>query len=140
MINQLETQDDSARQTVSRFDEQIKQQGEIILGAEKAANALSKRIEELEKIHREQTGERDEAENKLRGISEQIKRSNEERMNVIRDIDVLKEQIKNIEGNRKMLLENSGGFKQAMTELDDSDREIREKIERVKREIERSNR
>lgn len=138
LIEQLETQDDSARQTVLRFDEQIKQQGEIILGAEKAANALSKRIEELEKIHREQTGERTETENKLRNISEQIKSSNEERMNIIRDIDILKEQIKNIEGNRKMLLENSGGFKQAMTELDDSDREIREKIERIKREIEKS--
>lgn len=138
LIEQLETQDDSARQTVSRFDEQIKQQGEIILGAEKAANALSKRIEELEEIHCEQTGERTETENKLRGISEQIKSSNEERMNIIRDIDILKEQIKNIEGNRKMLLENSGGFKQAMTELDDSDRGIREKIERIKREIEKS--
>ncbi|MDE7399627.1 MAG: chromosome segregation protein SMC [Oscillospiraceae bacterium] len=138
LIEQLETQDDSARQTVSRFDEQIKQQGEIILGAEKAARALSARIGELEMLHREQTGERDEAENKLRGISEQIKSSNEERMNIIRDIDILKEQIKNIEGNRKMLLENSGGFKQAMADLDNSDREIREKIERVKREIEQS--
>lgn len=138
LIEQLETQDDSARQTISRFDAQIQQQGEIILGAEKAARTLSERIEELEKLHREQTGERDEAENKLRGISEQIKSSNEERMNMIRDIDILKEQIKNIEGNRKMLLENSGGFKQAMADLDNSDREIREKIERVKREIERS--
>lgn len=138
LIEQLENQDDSARQTVSRFDEQIKQQGEIILGAEKAAKAISVRIGELEKLHREQSGERTEAENRLRGISEQIKQSNDDRMNIIRDIDILKEQIKNIEGNRRMLLENSGGFKQAMADLDNSDRGIREKIERVKREIEQS--
>ena len=36
------------------------------------------------------------------------------------------------------MIENSDGYKQAMTDLDNSDREIREKIERIKREIEQS--
>lgn len=136
LIEQLETQSESSRKTLGGFDAQIKQQNDIAAAAEKLKGQLTEKITELEKKHEEQSGERTEAENKIRDISEKIKRFNLDKLDRERDIDVLKQQIKNIEDNRRTLIENSDGYKQAMSDLDASDREIREKIERIKREIE----
>lgn len=136
LIEQLETQSESSRKTLEGFDAQIKQQNDIAAAAEKLKGQLTEKITELEKKHEEQSGERTEAENKIRDISEKIKRFNLDKLDRERDIDVLKQQIKNIEDNRRTLIENSDGYKQAMSDLDASDREIREKIERIKREIE----
>lgn len=138
LIEQLETQGESARKTLEGFDAQIKQQNGIAAAAEKQKGELTEKIAELEKKHEEQSGERTEAENKIRDISEKIKSFNLEKLDRERDIDVFRQQIKNIEENRRTLIENSDGYKQAMSALDDSDREIREKIERIKREIEQS--
>ncbi len=123
---------------MQRFDYQIKQQTDIITAAEKETAVLSEKINELEQKHEEQSGERSDAENKIREISEKILKFNNDRLDSLHDIDLKKQQIKNIEDNRRTLLENSGGYQQAMSELDKNDRAIREKIERIKREIEAS--
>ncbi len=138
LIEQLETQGETSRKTLENFDAQINQQNEAAKSALSEKAKLSEKIAELEKKHEEQTGERTEAENKIRDISEKIKQFNLDRLDKERDIDVLSQQIKNIEENRRTLIENSDGFKKAMAALDDSDRDIREKIERIKREIEQS--
>lgn len=138
LIEQLETQGETSRKTLEGFDSQIKQQNEIAAAADAKKTELSAKIAELEKKHEEQTGERTEAENRIRDISEKIKQYNLDKLDRERDIDVFGQQIKNIEDNRRMLIENSDGYKQAMSDLDNSDREIREKIERIKREIEQS--
>ncbi|MCM1167259.1 MAG: chromosome segregation protein SMC, partial [Ruminococcus sp.] len=138
LIEQLENQGETARQTLAGFDRQLAQQNDIIAAAEKEIAALSERTEELEKKHEAQSGERSEAENRIRDVSERILKLNEERLDALHEIDLKKQQIKNIEDNRRTLLESGGGYRQAMSELDESDREIREKIERIKREIEAS--
>ncbi len=136
LIEQLEGQSENSKQSLQRFDAQIAAQNDIVSSAEDSIKRLSEKISELEKSYEEQSGERSETENKIRDISEKIKQSDQNRMDALHDIDLLRQQIKNIEDNRRMLLENSGGFKDAMSELDRSDREIREKIEAIKREIE----
>ena len=138
LIEQLETQSETSRKTLEGFDAQIKQQNEIAAAADAKKTELSEKIAELEKKLEEQSGERTEAENRISDISEKIKQYNLDKLDRERDIDVFNQQIKNIEDNRRMLIENSDGYKQAMSELDTSDREIREKIERIKLEIEQS--
>ncbi|MDE7231247.1 MAG: chromosome segregation protein SMC [Oscillospiraceae bacterium] len=136
LIEQLEDQSESSKQSLQRFDSQIAAQNEIVSAAENSIKQLSEKISALEKSYEEQSGERSETENKIRGISERIKQFDSDRMDALHDIDLLKQQIKNVEDNRRMLLENSGGFKDAMKELDESDRAIRERIEVIRREIE----
>lgn len=136
LIGALEQQSENSRQTLERFDIQIRQQSDIVFRADQKKAELLKKIEELERKFEQQSGERTETENKIRGISEKIRQFNMDKMGVLRDIDVLGQQIKNIEENRKMMLENSGDFKKAMSALDESDRDIRSKIEQINREIE----
>ena len=110
LIEQLENQGESSRLTLQRFDYQIKQQTDIITAAEKETAVLSEKINELEQKHEEQSGERSDAENKIREISEKILKFNNDRLDSLHDIDLKKQQIKNIEDNRRTLLENSGGY------------------------------
>ena len=136
LIEQLESQSENSRSTVKGFDMQLEQQNKLIENAESALQQLSEQIAELEKKYEDQTGARTEAENKIRDISDKIKQYNLDKLDALHETDVLKQQIKNIEDNRRMLSENSDAFKQAQSELDRSDQEIREKIEQIKREIE----
>ena len=138
LIEQLETQVQTSRKTLEGFDAQIKQQNDIAAAADAKKAELAAKIAELEKKLEEQGGERTEAENRIRGISERIRQYNLDKLDRERDIDVFRQQIRNIEDNRRMLIENSDGYRQAMSDLDNSDREIREKIERIKLEIEQS--
>ena len=138
LIEQLDAQSETARRTLENFDNQINQQTKLAETANQAKDELLERIAELETRQEEQSGKRTETENKLRDISEKLKQCNLDKLACERDIDVFRQQIKNIEENRKTLVENSDGYKRAMAELDGQDREIREKIERVKREITQS--
>lgn len=138
LIEQLENQRETARRTLEGFEQQIKQQTELAAAANSAKTELSEKIAQLEKKHEEQSGKRTEAENRIRDISEKIKQFNLDKLDKERDIDVFEQQIKNIKENRRTLIESSDGYKQAMNDLDASDREIREKIERIKRDIEQS--
>lgn len=138
LIEQLENSEETSKKTLSGFDAQIKQQNDAAALAVKEIERLGKEIEKLEKKLETQSGERTKTQNKLSDISEEIKKLGLERLDHEHDIDIFNQQIKNIEENRRTLIENSDGFKQAMSELDNSDREIREKIERIKREIEQS--
>ncbi len=138
LIEQLEAQGETARKTLEGFDERIKQHSETAQNAEKEISRLSEKLAELDREHERQSGSRTEAENRINSISEEIKTANLERLEHEHRADVLGQQIKNAEENRRALIENSDGFRQAMEQLDSSDREIREKIERIKREIEQS--
>ncbi len=138
LIEQLDLQGATSRQTLERFDLQVKQQNEIIGKAEKELFELEETIAELEKKHEEQSGERSETENRIKAVSDGIHELDLSKMSVQKDADALRAQIKSITDDRKTLLENSGGYKSAMENLDNSDREIRERIERLKREIEKS--
>lgn len=136
LIEQLSQQGEASKQTLARFDAQIKQQGDIIEKNRKALEDVAKEIEELERKHSAQSSERKAAEEHIKALSDSIQELNIKRVTAAGEIEKLGAEIRNIETNRRMLLENSGGYKQAMEELDAADRELREKIERVKREIE----
>lgn len=136
LIEQLSQQGEASKQTLARFDAQIKQQNDIIEKNRKALEDVAKEIEELERKHSAQSSERKEAEEHIKALSDSIQELNIKRVTAAGEIEKLGAEIRNIETNRRMLLENSGGYKQAMEELDAADRELREKIERVKREIE----
>lgn len=138
LIEQLETQSETSRKTLEGFDNRIKEQNELAAAADAKKAELSGKIAELEKKLEKQNGERTEAENRIRGISERIRQYNLDKLEREHDIDVFNQQIKNIEDNRRTLIENSDGYKQAMSKLDASDRDIRERIERIKLEIEQS--
>ena len=135
LIEQLSEQKRSSDLTLKQFDEQISRLDETISGAKAKTDDISKKIEKLEAEHTVLSEQRGEAENRIKSLYDSISALNMEKMSAIKDIDALKAQIKNIEENRRTLLENSGGFQSAMTALDSSDREIRENIERLKREI-----
>ncbi len=136
LIEQLSRQGEASKQTLARFDAQIKQQGDIMEQNRASLTETSALIEELERKHFEQSSERKDAEEHIKALSDSIQELNIKRVTAAGEIEKLSAEIRNIESNRRMLLENSGGYKQAMEELDAADRELRENIERIKREIE----
>ena len=136
LIEQLSRQGEASKQTLARFDAQIKQQGDIMEQNRALLTETAVLIEELERKHSEQSSERKDAEEHIKALSDSIQELNIKRVTAAGEIEKLGAEIRNIEANRRMLLENSGGYKQAMEELDAADRVLREKIERVKREIE----
>ncbi len=138
LIEQLEEQSESSRKTLGGFDLRIKQHTDAASLAEKTTAELKIKLGELEREREKQTGRRTEAEDRINAISEEIKQANLERLEHEHKADVIAGQIENVEENRRILIENSGGYQKAMEELDASDRAIRENIERIKREIEQS--
>ncbi len=135
LIEQLERQKETSDLALKRFDEQTLRLSETIKEAQKQIVLVSEKIEKLEEERSLRSEQRGETENRIKSLYDSISAFNMEKMSEIKDIDTLNVQIKNIEENRRMLLENSGGFKNAMASLDDSDREIRENIERLKCDI-----
>ncbi len=135
LIEQLERQKETSDLALKRFDEQSLHFNETIKEAQKQIVLVSEKIEKLEEERSLRSEQRGETENRIRSLYDSISAFNMEKMSAIKDIDTINVQIKNIEENRKMLLENSGGFKNAMASLDNSDREIRENIERLKCDI-----
>ncbi len=135
LSEQTASQKKNSELTLKRFDEQINRLVETITDAKAKVDVISKKIEKLEEERSQKSEQRGETENRLKSLYDSISALNMEKMSAVKDIDALKAQIKNVEENRRTLLENSDGFKDAMTALDNSDRDIREKIERLKREI-----
>ncbi len=135
LIEQLERQKETSDLALKRFDEQTLRLNETIKVAQKQIVLVSEKIEKLEEERSLRSEQRGETENRIKSLYDSISAFNMEKMSAIKDIDTINVQIKNIEENRRMLLENSGGFKNAMISLDESDREIRENIERLKRDI-----
>lgn len=136
LIEQLSKQGETSKQTLARFDAQIAQQRGTADEQHRSALQAQEKISELEGIHAEQSADRREFEEHIRSLSEQIQRLNLDKLSALKDIDALKIEIRSMENNRRMMLENSGGYKQAMADLDESDRTIRENIERIRLEIE----
>ncbi len=135
LSEQLSGQRASAEKTLRSYDEQIKSQNEIIAEKTKARENAEKEIAALEAEQSEKSGERDSVQNEIRAMSEEIQNANMKRVSAEGDIRALEAEIRRVEENRRLLYENSGGYKQAMERLDESDREIREKTERLKIEI-----
>lgn len=136
LIEQLESQGESSRQTLQSFEKQIAEQNAIIAEADKIISELAGKIEELNKSYEAQTGERSQTADKIKQISDNIEEANSRRTSALHEIDLLRADIKNIEENRRSLIKNSDDYKNKMDELERSDREIRENIERIKKEIE----
>ncbi len=136
LIEQLESQGESSRQTLQSFDNQIAEQNRIIAEADKIIAELSEKIGVLEQSYKEQTGERSQTAEKITEISDKIAEFNNKKTASLHEIDLLKLDIRNIEDNRRSLIKNSDDYKNKMDELDRSDREIRENIERIKKEVE----
>ena len=135
LIEQLEGQDKSSRQNIRSFDDQINAQNEIISEAENKIKELSEQIAGFEKSKTEQSGEKTETEKKISEISEKLSAANNDRGEALHAINLLKNDIKNLEDNRRRTLENSSNDKKAMEELDTEDRGFREEIERIELEI-----
>ena len=114
LIAQLEQQKKTSDNTLQRFDEQTARLTETINTAKTQIDEISAKISALEEEHSLRSEQRGEAENKIKSLYDSISALNMEKMSAIKDIDALNAQIKNIEENRRTLLENSGGFKTSM--------------------------
>ncbi len=135
LISQLSEQGETAKLTVERFDAQIKQQSELVEESAKLIAQLDEKIAELEARLSESDAERSGTAQQIKALSDDIAQLNLDEVAAAKDIDALRAEIRSIENNRRMMLENSGSFKEAIGKLDDSDNEIRLQIERVKLSI-----
>lgn len=132
LISQLSQQGETAKLTVERFEMQIKQQRDIMSENEKLLAKTEEKIAELEKHLSDSGSERDSAAQQIKALSDELSQINIDTLAASKDIDAFRAEIRSLEANRKMLFENSDGYKEAMQKLDDSDNEIRLEIERIK--------
>lgn len=132
LISQLSQQGETAKLTVERFDAQIKQQRDIITENAAIIAENEKNTAELEKQLSEQGSERESAATHIKELSDELSDINIRVLTAGKDIDAFKAEIRNLENNRRNLLESSGDYKAAVQRLEEKDREIRLEIERVK--------
>lgn len=135
LISQLSEQGETAKLTVERFDAQIKQQRELKEESTKLIEKLDEKIAELEAKLSESDSARSSAAEQIKALSDEIAEYNLGEVAAAKDIDALRAEIRSIENNRRMILENSGSFKEAIDKLLENDNEIRLEIERVKLSI-----
>ena len=135
LISQLSEQGETAKLTVERFDTQIKQQRTLVEESAKLIQKLDEKIAELEAKLSESDSERSSAAESIKALSDEIAQYNLGEVAAAKDIDALRAEIRSIENNRRMILENSGSFKEAIDKLFENDNEIRLEIERVKLSI-----
>lgn len=132
LISQLSQQGETAKLTVERFDAQISQQRGILEENTKALEKTDAEIAEQEKQLSDQGSERESATAQIKALSDELSQINIDVLTGTKDIDAFRVEIRNLENNRRMLFENSGGYKEAMEKLDEGDKEIRLKIERIR--------
>lgn len=132
LISQLSQQGETAKQTVERFDAQIKLQRDSIEENTGLRAVAEKTIAELEAKLAESDSERSSAAEKIKALSDEISQLNIDEVAAQKDIDAFRAEIRNIENNRRMLFENSDSYKEAIAKLDSADNEIRLEIERIK--------
>lgn len=135
LISQLSEQGETAKLTVERFDAQIKQQRGLMEESTKLIAALDEKIAELEAKLSQSDNERSSAAEQIKALSEKIAELNLGEVAAAKDIEALRAEIRSIENNRRMILENSGSFKEAIDKLLRSDDGIRLEIERMKLSI-----
>lgn len=135
LISQLSEQGETAKLTVERFDTQIKQQRTLVEESAKLIQKLDEKIAELEAKLSESDSERNSAAESIKALSDEIAQYNLGEVAAAKDIDALRAEIRSIENNRRMILENSGSFKEAIDKLFENDNEIRLEIERIKLSI-----
>ena len=135
LISQLSEQGETAKLTVERFDTQIKQQRTLVEESAKLIQKLDEKIAELEAKLSESDSERSSAAERIKALSDEIAQYNLGEVAAAKDIDALRAEIRSIENNRRMILENSGSFKEAIDKLFENDNEIRLEIERIKLSI-----
>lgn len=135
LIEQLSQQGETARLTLERFDAQIAQQQNIIAENKKTETETQALITEREQQREAQGSERRELDDKLKALSELLQSISMDKLSAQKDIETHRAEIRNVESNRRAMLENSSEFRAKMEQLYDSDREIREKIERLKLSI-----
>ena len=136
LTEQLSQQGDAAKQTLAEFDAQAQRQQQIITENSALLEAAGAEIASLEEKTAAQGGVRKQVEERIRELSEQMSALNLEKLSVSKDIESLRAKAADIENTRRLLARNSSEFVTRMEELDNSDREIRERIERIKLEIE----
>lgn len=136
LIEQLSRQSETAKQTIDRYDAQIAQQQKLFDESSAALEKAEQEIKALEEKRTEQGGEKAGFELRIKELSEQIQAVRMEKLSILKDIEAAKAEIKAVENNRRMALENSSEFRRRMTELDSSDAKIREGIEKLRTEIE----
>ena len=136
LTEQLSQQGDAAKQTLAEFDAQAQRQQQIITENSALLEAAGAEIAALEEKTAAQGGVRKQAEERIRELSEQMSALNLEKLSVSKDIESLRAKAADIENTRRLLARNSSEFVTRMEELDNSDREIRERIERIRLEIE----
>ena len=136
LTEQLSQQGDAAKQTLVEFDAQAQRQQQIITENSALLEAAGAEIAALEEKTAAQGGVRKQVEERIRELSEQMSALNLEKLSVSKDIESLRAKAADIENTRRLLARNSSEFVTRMEELDNSDREIRERIERIRLEIE----
>ncbi len=132
LIAQLSQQGETAKLTVQRFDMQIKQQRDIIAQSEKALTMLEQLITDLEQKLEQSGMLRDSTAERIKSHSDELSQLNIDEITAQKDIDAYNAEIRNIENNRRLMIESSGSYKQAMDSLDEDDKRIRLEIEAVK--------
>ncbi len=137
LIKQLNEQGETSKAALERFDGLIKLQKRTIGEQEEALRQAEESIKGLEEKLGQSGAAKESASRHIKELSDKLSELNIAKVTVLKDIDNLKAEIRNIEDSRRTLFENSSGYKDAVQKLDESDAEIRLKIERVRRDIEK---
>lgn len=135
LIEQLSQQGDAAKQTLAEFDAQIQRQDGIIAQNEDNLNKTANDIAALEEKISAQGGVRKQAEERIKELSDKISGFNMQKLSISKDIESMRAKISDIENTRRMLAQNSSEYVSRMEEISQSDKELRESIERIKLEI-----
>lgn len=136
LAEQLTQQEQTARQTLERFDLQIKRCEEQLAENQAAVKSCDERIAVLEERQKQSGSERDTAAAHIKELSDILSRLNLDRVSAEKDIDAYNVEIRTREENRRALFQSSDSYKETVAALDADDDRIRLEIERVKKEIE----
>ncbi len=137
LIEQLSQQSQSSRQTLERFDSMIEQQQQLISEGKKELDAADVRISELTARIAESDSGLNEAAQRLKDISDRLSQLRIDKQSALKDIEACENEKRIIERNRRDMLENSDSYKSDILALDESDKQLRIDIERLKLEIEK---
>lgn len=136
LSEQLSQSEHTARQTLERFDLQIKQYNDELKKSREEAAQLQTEIEALEQQQKQSGSERETASADVKAFTERLSELGLQRVAAQKDIDAFNAEIRNKEANRRALFQNSDSYKQAISQLDEQDRNIRVEIEKKTLEIE----
>ncbi len=135
LIAQSGSQEQTRLAALKRFDDDIAEQNRIISESDEILKQLSEKINSLEEELKSREGSRAEVKDRIEEFSDNIRKFTEAKNTALANIKVCEKEIEGVENSRKLLLDQSGEYKEKQEKLDEDDRQNRETIERLSKEI-----